>query len=602
MKNKDFTTNMLDEIGNKIDVIILMGLLSATFTFITMFFGNFSILFKYFNIGTILCTALIYTFRKKIDPEKKVLLVVLIPMVISVISFVDGGFAASPILLLLISNLAAVAFLNKKWSIGISILSAITLAGIWIWSSQYAIDSIFNIGFNKWSMKYMAFILYIVILYISLYLIKKFLQESISKIEENMDKMFELAYYDKLTNLPNRHLFQKEFNRKLKNDKKGYLLFVSIKNLNIINSMYSEEIGDRSLIAIGDIFKNTIEESGLVARVSGNEFAIFMSEDKDFETYLEESRYRFHNRYHSINTPIKMKFYIGIIHCNDSSILSTIYMHNVNIALTYAKENGAEKAVIYDESLEERIRFDEKLKEHLESAIMLKNIVLHYQAQVDGITKKVVGVEALARWKSDELGNISPYIFIPIVEKLNLAVTFGEHIVDRALSEYKLLCDKYNDDISISINISPSHLLSENFSSFIKGIVDKYNVPKNKVILEITEDIFVDKINDILDELKKIGVKIALDDFGSGYSSLNYLSHLNVDELKIDKSFIDQMNNDKKVNMILEFLVNLSEKYGINIVAEGVETKKQFDELMNMGFVNIQGFYFHRPEQLGNSK
>ena len=601
MDNKDIMSGIQEEVRNSIDSIILFGIVMTTLTTIPIVLSDISPVFIYFHIAIIIYLVLVYLFRKKISLKIKILIVISLLMSISIILFIDGGFETAFITFMAINLFIAAIFLNKELSISVIIISLLVYAGFWVWTSQKSIDNIHNIGFAEWSMKYLTLILYIAVLYASVYLIKKFLQDSISKIEKNRDEIFKIAYYDKLTNLPNQYLFQKELSKKLHNNEKGHLIYVSLKNLNIINSVHGEEIGDRTLIDIGDTFKNTIKESGLVGRVSGNEFAMFISEDIDYETYLEESKHKFHNRYHLINTPIKIKLDIGVIHCHDSKVTAVSYMHDVNIALTYAKENNAKKTIIYNKSLEEGIRFEEKLKERLESAVMLKNIGIHYQTQVNGITKKVIGVEALARWKSTEFGNVSPSIFIPIIEKLNLAGVFGEYIIDKAFSEYKMLCNKYNEDICISINISPSHLLSDDFIFFIKGKIDEYNIPADRVVLDITEDIFIDGVketNSVFIKLRELGMKIAIDNFGSRYSSLNYLSSIKVDGLKIDRLFISQIDNNEKVSIILEFLVKISKEYNINLVAKGVETKKQFDKLTNMGFVNIQGFYFSRPEEI----
>jgi EAL domain-containing protein (putative c-di-GMP-specific phosphodiesterase class I) len=238
---------------------------------------------------------------------------------------------------------------------------------------------------------------------------------------------------------------------------------------------------------------------------------------------------------------------------------------------------------------------------HLHKALKNHEITVYYQSKINFETKKVVGVEALARWKSEELGFVPPNIFIPAITKLNLMNEFGSYMIDQVLGSYKKIQKKYGEDVSVSINISPANFMDSKFYSRLKETVLHYQVPPEKVILEITEDVFIsdyDGICDIITKVHNLGIRVSIDDFGTGYSSLNYLTNMNFDEMKIDKSFIDQIIDDEKVFKLFQILCNIAEVYGYDIVAEGVETKKQLEKIKETSLKVIQGYLFSKPEPL----
>lgn len=210
-------------------------------------------------------------------------------------------------------------------------------------------------------------------------------------------------------------------------------------------------------------------------------------------------------------------------------------------------------------------------------------------------------MEALSRWTDELIGTVSPSKFIPVLEEMGKSVEFGELLISKVFTDYAKLCEKYNDSISVAINISPNHLIDINFLDYIRHEIIQFDMLPRRVTLEITEGIMIEDFSDvsrIIDRIKKLGFKISLDDFGSGYSSLSYLVKLNIDELKIDQSFVEQINTNDKIDKMIEMIVSLSEHYRLNIVAEGVETKEQYEKLLEFGCHEIQGFYFSKPEAI----
>ena len=211
------------------------------------------------------------------------------------------------------------------------------------------------------------------------------------------------------------------------------------------------------------------------------------------------------------------------------------------------------------------------------------------------------GVEALARWFSEELGFISPGIFMPAISRLNLTDQFTRYLLDRVLSDYPKICSKYGEGISISVNISPISFLAPTFVEYVSSVLQKHDVLADRLILEITEDVLISDhraVSETIAKLHSIGVKISIDDFGTGYSSLNYLVNIDFDEMKIDKSFIHQMEKDEKSFRLLKIICEIAELHDYSLVAEGVETTAQLDLIKGTPLRTIQGYLFSKPEPL----
>jgi len=259
--------------------------------------------------------------------------------------------------------------------------------------------------------------------------------------------------------------------------------------------------------------------------------------------------------------------------------------------------------ISYNDILENTIVKSERLNDLIHHALKRNEIKLYYQGKYDSRSNKIIGYEGLARWESEELGLIMPNEFIPVIESLNMAVKFGEYVIDLGCQEYSKLQNKSHEEISLSINVSPNHIVDESIVAFVKNTLEKYNIPSHCLILEITENVIVEgfeRVKPIIKALNELNVKISLDDFGAGYSSLNYLARLELDEIKIDKSLIDQLLIEKNSHHILELIVYLANQLKLEIIAEGVEEIKQLEILSQMKCYRIQGYYYAKPMPLKN--
>ena len=274
---------------------------------------------------------------------------------------------------------------------------------------------------------------------------------------------------------------------------------------------------------------------------------------------------------------------------------------SASLAMKRAKDLGGNAIVKYDESLHASIARLEHLKQSVEKAIEDRSFYMVYQEKVDPTGRHPRSVEALARWISPEEGQVSPNVFIPIVEEHGLITRFGELILELVMADYVRLQAKYGVDVTVSINVSPIHLFDIGFSAKLFNEIKKHRIDPSHIMLEITESIQIDdfeRMKTIMSKIGEFGVKFSLDDFGTGYSSLSYIFRLPIDELKIDKAFIDSLDADPNAVVMLGAICRLAKAYGLTIVAEGVETKQQETCLLAEGVDLIQGYLYARPEPL----
>lgn len=421
---------------------------------------------------------------------------------------------------------------------------------------------------------------------------------------EHQDRLAYLAYHDELTSLPNRNGFKSYIDNRIKeNVSNGYIIQLDIVGLKEINSTMGFEKGDEILQLIAEYFTVYGKSNCYVSRTSSNEFCIWIEnkDTKEMKDTVEEVRNDIKKFILSKGINQVIELYAAVASYPEEGLVFDPIYEKVTMAMKESKENKDFNINIYVDGMKKSIEKDILIKKHLYNAIKNKEIVPYYQAKIDYATQEVVGVEALARWNSNELGFVSPAVFIPIIVKLNLMSEFTEYILDYVLNDYPELVKKYNRDISVSINVPPSVFMEKGFYQKVKKSLDRSIINGDKVILEITEDVFIadiKRVNRIVDKLHDLGVQISIDDFGTGYSSLNYLINIDFDEMKIDKSFIDRVLEDDKVFKLFEILCKIAEVYGYHIVAEGVETNEQLEKIKSTSLKIIQGYLFSKPEQL----
>lgn len=429
-------------------------------------------------------------------------------------------------------------------------------------------------------------------------------------ITSDKEKQIELeymAYFDADTGVYNRNYFIKRLDKEiLKAINGGFnriqVMYIDIDNYNFINDTVGYEKGDELLIMFAKLLLEYSSPTVKIGRFSNDEFAIALydasGEDEIMEIYNDLKM--------KLMSPFKIKecsdiyvtisagiatYPVGGLNANDLIKCADIAMYNV-------KRNGKNSVSVFEESMLRKFIKNVKLEKKLKAAVEKLDFVLYYQPQYYADKNELRGVEALIRWKVSEDELINPGDFIPMAEKNGCIVDIGQWVIRQALDDFVDWKMNYGYNGMMSINISAIQLKENNFSDILIEYVNSKNVLPSDIEIEITESVFIenfDKTIDVLSRLRKRGFKISLDDFGTGYSSLSYLKDIPIDTLKIDKAFVDTMLTDPSTGIITDAVIKMVKKLGLETVAEGVETKEQYEYLKKMNCDNIQGFYLGKP-------
>lgn len=431
---------------------------------------------------------------------------------------------------------------------------------------------------------------------------KEGLQELNEELERNRQQMSELAFTDSLTGLPNRLHFERHVKERIAADvPHAYLILLDIRGFRNINSLYGQAIGDEVLQTLGTIFLDNLTERQFVARTGGDEFALWV---EDRERQQIDARFAAFLELADAALPAERLghrpeyFHAAVEYVNDGTSYEECY-ENAGVALRKAKEFTHLNTVIFTEAMR-----DEAIRRHhmlqlLEQAVYGRAFSAEYQTKVNLSTGVVVGVEALARWKNSLFGRVSPDEFIPLVMHSRLMEPFSKVMFETVLAEVPSLRRSYGEHISVALNITPAFFLSAGFAEYVLDTLAQNSIDPRTITLEITEDIFVDdisKIREVIQALRVHGVSISLDDFGKGYSSLYYLSHIELNELKVDRSFTEHICTDTRSFGLMQMICAIAETFSFKVVAEGVETVEQAERLREAGCDTAQGYLYSRPE------
>ena len=434
-------------------------------------------------------------------------------------------------------------------------------------------------------------------------LLDRTIRHAISR-KNNEAKLSFLATHDQLTGLANRYLFYEHLTHSISIAKRKHstfgLLFMDLDKFKHINDSLGHDIGDMLLIEVANRIKETVRVTDVVARIGGDEFTILLDDAKSKKelsliakkiqlAVAPVIRIRDHEMYVTTS--------IGIAYFPECGIEPQTLMKSADIALNKAKELGRNKYHFFTNELSEQARLKLELEKSLRRAMIKGEFEIFYQPQVRAKDQSIIGAEALLRWNHPVIGIVSPADFIPILEDLGLMVAVEQWVIDQVCATAKNLTDKYGH-LNFAINISGSHFKQGNLKQSIFIALQQTSLDADCIEIELTEDIMIEHVersNHVLNELSELGVTIALDDFGRGYSSLSYLKNFPADVLKIDKSFIDNILLDDRDASIVEAMVDLSHKLGIKVVAEGVEEEAQAQLLKNKKCDFIQGYHFAKP-------
>lgn len=406
--------------------------------------------------------------------------------------------------------------------------------------------------------------------------------------------------HDALSGLPNRARFHALLSDILEesflNGSNTAVVYIDLDHFKDINDTLGHSAGDKVIMAVAKRLRHVIPESGIVARISGDEFAMVLK-DCESEEWLEYILDQVHDEIgrpimigrREIFASMSMGAAIAPRDGNDPDEL----LRKADIALYDAKENGRSRRSFFEPSMEQQVQSKDEMSRELRLALKNDKLDLAYQPQSDTTAKRIVSVEALARWTREDGTVVSPAQFIPVAEETGLINDLGIWVLNKA-------CAKAHDwpGIVVSVNVSPNQFKHPRFVEKVMAILAANNLPPQRLEIEVTETVFAgrnDSVLKALRRLKNLGVKVALDDFGSGYSSLSYLRRFPFDTLKIDRDFVSDMNGNAEAEAILVSIIQLGKALGMTIVAEGIETAQQIRFLQDHDCHRMQGYFISRP-------
>jgi diguanylate cyclase (GGDEF)-like protein len=407
------------------------------------------------------------------------------------------------------------------------------------------------------------------------------------------------ANHDTLTGLPNRQRMTTDFSVMQRRHGNSFsLLFIDMDNFKSINDGFGHVQGDALLQQLGERLRAFARPAESVARIGGDEF-VLLTPEIEAEPLLERAHDLIERMaaYYTVNgVRCELGCSVGIATTTEAGTSLSDMLRAADIAM-YAAKKERNSARFYEPSMGGRYLRSIRIEQNLKGAVDHGLVRTVYQPQV-GVDGHLVGFEALARWHDAELGSIEPRRFIPVAEASGFIGALGDYILERCLDDARLLEARQKHPLRLAINVSVRQFRQTRFAERFIERVERAALDRTRLVVEITENLFMDDHGLIMHELEQLrmaGVRVSLDDFGTGFSSLGLLRSLPVDELKIDKSFIDNLAFDPAARNLVQSMVAIAKNHGMVLVAEGVETAEQFEILRDDGCDVFQGFLFAKP-------
>ncbi len=433
----------------------------------------------------------------------------------------------------------------------------------------------------------------------------KELKASNLEIKENEKRLHFLAYYDSLTELPNRKMILERLQLLVKLSQKEksifYIVFIDLDNFKKINDSMGHLYGDDYLKYTAKRLQALVHEDDLLGRLGGDEFALIIQRNIKEATafnYVESLRNQLCNKIRTNCSEFKVSASFGISIFPQDGTNPTELLKSADTSMYKAKELGRNNIQFFKKDMKEAVLNKIKMESELFKAYENEEFFLEYQPQFNTSDHSIRGFEALIRWNSPHYGHVPPLDFIPLAEETGLIINIGEWVLLTACQKFNQLQQRFNRNLCLSVNVSAVQIHDKNFVAIIKNVLAKTNINPQQLELEITESLFINKMDEtikMLNEIKSLDIRISLDDFGTGFSSLSYLRRLPIDTLKIDKSFIDDLS-DKDVSIrIVGDIISLGHNLDADIVAEGIENRTQLEYLKSNNCDCIQGFLLAKP-------
>ncbi|OAI23236.1 hypothetical protein A1351_03230 [Methylosinus sp. R-45379] len=418
-----------------------------------------------------------------------------------------------------------------------------------------------------------------------------------------------LARQDSLTGLPNRRMLVADLHAAIERVEDGAtacaLLFVDLDRFKPINDLEGHRFGDAVLCEIARRLRHASRKSDVVARLGGDEFAILM--EMTPATHMDQAMRVAGRALSAIAEPIEigerrveLSASIGVSLCPENGLDVSTLLRAADIAMYHAKRDGRGRFRFFEQSMDEDLRRRAELESALKKAVAAGDIRPYYQPLVDLRDNRVYGFEVLSRWTHDKLGSIPPDVFIPLAEQIGVIAELTWSVVRRACREAL----QWGAQVRLSVNVSPMQLKDPLLASRLLSTLEEERFPPSRLDVEITESALIDDVDTAratLAALQAEGVRISLDDFGAGYSSLYHLRAFHFDKVKIDRSFVLAMQHDEEAGRIVDAILSLLKHLGVTTVAEGVETVEVLRRLAENGCEIGQGFYFGKAMTIGDA-
>lgn len=430
--------------------------------------------------------------------------------------------------------------------------------------------------------------------------------KDVTTLNEQKDELTYMAYYDILTGLYNRNYFVRllgEFLRRAeKEEHKVAVMFIDFDDFRRVNDGMGIIAGDELVQLFGQYLTDLMSDHVVISHFSSDIYCIAIYDPcgaRSVETIYEVIRERLKKPFRLTDgQEVTMTVSVGVSEYPEAATNTLELINCAEIVMFKAKSQGKDKIQYFEGAILEDFLQNVTIQTKLKEVVFEQNFTMFFQPQFFAENGELRGVEALIRWKDSKGAMISPAVFIPIAEKNGTIVPIGNWVIEKSVQTYAGWRDQYHYPLILSLNVSAVQCRQEDFIDSLLQILKKYDVAPEEIEVEITETILIDDFDSVserLGELREVGIRISLDDFGTGFSSLSYLKGLPIDTLKIDKSFVDTLLTDENTKIITESIIYMVKRLGYETIAEGVETREQFQYLKELSCDVIQGYYMGRP-------
>jgi len=423
-------------------------------------------------------------------------------------------------------------------------------------------------------------------------------------VDESAGYVFRETQVDKLTGLLGRAAMVGRISEAAvataRSGEPVFLIDIDIDRFKQINDAIGYSQGDELIRLISERLKANLPEGLQIGRIGAGEFAVLLPDDpkrEPVDTTIERlidllmKPYQLSSHLQSVNLSV------GIVAMPKDGTDPVLLLRRSNLALQHARAGGIGNWAVFQSHMGQVADHRQWVESELHTAFVRGDFELHYQPQLDLSTGKIVGYEALIRWRHPERGMIPPMDFVPIAEETGMIGPIGEWVLRRACADARLI----PDDCFVAVNISPVQFMTKDFLALVRNVIRDTGIEPRRLELEVTETAMMqdrERAAQILKELSGMGISVAVDDFGTGYSNLSYLIDFSFQKLKIDRSFVSRMEQDSSSGAVVSTIVGLSRALGVHTIAEGVETETQATLLRAAGCEVVQGFFFGRPQPL----